>query len=345
VDKEPVAIGVRPEDVLGLSVMSCPRESCVTAGAVAGLGSAVWLSTIAPMVAHVVLVPATAVFVMLIAAAAAMLVADWRADLESRQAWAELAPRVAEWNEAVGCEAVDRFDPTYLPALDGDAVRRVLRSHRSAVAVAPVQAIAETCSRYPAAGGVSDAAPTATCSGEIRTAEVSRRGRIERARAPTAATLVASDHLVALARCAEHGVPTRLVVNGSGWSPPEWGVPTWSTRWQPARVIVIGARQGDQTTSAGPYGGGEIDSSTEPPSCRGPPSRRRSSHAKAVTAAKPLIDPPGAPALSIGDPVVRDNLGEPIPVTAAEVDVIETYLGPLLDELLGSCPGSESQQA
>jgi hypothetical protein len=49
--------------------------------------------------------------------------------------------------------------------------------------------------------------------------------------------------------------------------------------------------------------------------------------------------------LSGGDPVVRDDLGEPIPVTAAEVDVIETYLGPLLDELLGSRPGSESRQA
>jgi hypothetical protein len=65
-----------------------------------------------------------------------------------------------------------------------------------------------------------------------------------------------------------------------------------------------------------------------------------------VTAAKPSISPaPGTPALSGGDPVVRDDLGEPIPVTAAEVDVIETYLGPLLDELLGSHPGSESRQA
>jgi hypothetical protein len=151
---------------------------------------------------------------------------------------------------------------------------------------------------------------------------------------------------VAFARCAEHGVPTRLVVNGSGWSAPEWGVPTWPTPWQPARIIVLGARQGDQRTPAERCVGGEIGSSTEPPSCRGPPSHRRSSHAKAVTAAKPSIDPtPGAPALSGGDPVVRDNLGEPIPLTAAEVDVIETYLGPLLDELLGSRPGSESQQA
>jgi hypothetical protein len=245
----------------------------------------------------------------------------------------------------MGCEAVDRLDPTYLPALDGDAVRRVLRSQRSAVAVAPVQVIAETCSRRPAAGGVSDAAPTATCSGEISAAEVSRGGQIERARAPTAASLVVSDRRVAFVRCAEHGVSTRLVVNGSGWSAPEWGVPAWPTTWQPARVIALGAGQGDQRTPAEASAGSDIGSSTEPPSCRGPPSRRWSSHAKAVTAPKPSIDPPGAPALSGGDPVVRDNLGEPIPVTAAEVDVIETYLGALLDELLGSRPGSQSQQA
>lgn len=164
-------------------------------------------------------------------------------------------------------------------------------------------------------------------------------------KAPAAASLVASDRRLAFARCAEYAVPTRLVVNGSGWSAPEWGGLSWPTPWQPARIIVLGARQGDQTTPVEPCAGAEIDSSTEPPSCRGPPSRRRSSHAKAVTAAKPLIDPPGAPALSSGDPVVRDDLGEPIPVTAAEVDVIETYLGPLLDELLGSRPGSESRQA
>jgi hypothetical protein len=296
--------------------MAYPRKLYVAASAVAGLGSAVWVSAIGSVVVHVVLVPATAVVAMLIAAAGALLVADWLGDLESRQAWAELAPRVAEWNDAMGCEAVDRLDPAYLPALDSDAVRRVLRSHRSAVAVAPVQAIAETCSRRPAAA------------------------------APTAATLVESDRRVAFTRCAEQSVPTRLVVNGSGWSASEWSTLTWPTPWQPTRVIVIGARQGDQTTPAEPCAGVEIGSSTEPASCRGPPSRRRSSHAKAVTAAKPSISPaPGATALSAGDLVVRDNLGEPIPVTAAEVDVIETYLGPLLDDLLGSRSGSESQQA
>jgi hypothetical protein len=294
---------------------------------------------------HVVLVPATTVAAMLIAAAGALLMEDWRTDLDSRRAWAGLAPLVAEWNGTAACEPAHRVDPRYRCALDDDAVQRVLRSHRPAVAVAPVQAIAETCSRCPAAGDVSDGALTATCSGEIRTAEVSRRGQSEQARDAKAASLVVSDRRVAFARCAEHGVRTRLVVNGFGRPAPEWGVPTWPTPWQPACVIVRGARQGDPTTPAEPCAGGDIGSSTEPPSCRGPPSDRRSSRAKAVTTTKPSIDPPATPALSGGDPVVCDDLGEPIPVTAAEVDVIETYLGPLLDELLGSRPGPESQQA
>jgi hypothetical protein len=36
------------------------------------------------------------------------------------------------------------------------------------------------------------------------------------------------------------------------------------------------------------------------------------------------------------DPIVRDNLGDPVPITAAEVDAIETYLGPALRDLLAS---------
>ena len=331
--------------------MSRPRTSCVTTGAIAGLGSAVWLSTIAPLVVHAVLVPATVVLAMLVAAAGALLVADWRADLESREAWVELAPLVAECNEAVGCEAAYRLDPRYLPALDNDAVQRVLRSHRSAIAVAPVRAVAETCSasavsRSPGPVDSSDTAPTATCNAGSRTAEVSRGNQIERASAARDSNFVASDRRVAFARFGEHGVRTRLVVNGSGRLAPEWRVLTRPTPWQQARIIVLGSAHGEQTKPVEPSPVGNIGSSTEPPSCREPPSRRRSSHAKTVTASKASISPaPGAPALSSGDPIVRDNLGEPIPVTAAEVDVIETYLGSLLDELLGSPPGSGPRKA
>jgi hypothetical protein len=120
---------------------------------------------------------------------------------------------------------------------------------------------------------------------------------------------------------------------------------TRPTPWQQARIIVLGSAHGEQTKPDEPSPVGNIGSSAEPPSCRGPPSGRRSSSAQAATAPKPSIRPaPGAPAVSSGEPIVRDNLGEPIPVAAAEVDVIETYLAPLLDELLG-LGGSDSQQA
>jgi hypothetical protein len=43
---------------------------------------------------------------------------------------------------------------------------------------------------------------------------------------------------------------------------------------------------------------------------------------------------------------VLDNLGQPVPVCAAEVDVIETYLGDVLDELFASRKaGSEPERA
>jgi hypothetical protein len=45
---------------------------------------------------------------------------------------------------------------------------------------------------------------------------------------------------------------------------------------------------------------------------------------------------PAAGALPQADPVVRDNLGHPVPVCAVELDVIETYLDQALRDLLGS---------
>jgi hypothetical protein len=43
------------------------------------------------------------------------------------------------------------------------------------------------------------------------------------------------------------------------------------------------------------------------------------------------------------DPIVRDNLGHQVPVCAAELDVIETYLDQVLRDLLAS-PTPRSQQ-
>lgn len=47
-----------------------------------------------------------------------------------------------------------------------------------------------------------------------------------------------------------------------------------------------------------------------------------------------------------GDLVVRDNLGQPVPICAAEVAVVETYLGDALEELFASSKAnSEPERA
>jgi hypothetical protein len=48
---------------------------------------------------------------------------------------------------------------------------------------------------------------------------------------------------------------------------------------------------------------------------------------------------------SDGDLVVLDNLGQPVPVCAAEVNVIETYLGDALDLFALSKARSGPEQA
>ena len=54
---------------------------------------------------------------------------------------------------------------------------------------------------------------------------------------------------------------------------------------------------------------------------------------------------PGAGKWPAGDPTVRDDLGDQIPISAAELDAIETYLDRVLGELLATTAGSREEQA
>jgi hypothetical protein len=74
---------------------------------------------------------------------------------------------------------------------------------------------------------------------------------------------------------------------------------------------------------------------SQPPNCRGPPTleqRRRACHGP-ITAGRAAPAPNASPD---GDPAVLDNLGQSVPVCAAEVNVIEAYLGDVLEQLLTS---------
>ena len=82
-------------------VMAFPRTGQLLAGAAAGRGSALWLYAVAPIagidgvwgaltVVHALAVAVIAVLAMLITTASTLVAADWRADADSRQAWAQI---------------------------------------------------------------------------------------------------------------------------------------------------------------------------------------------------------------------------------------------------------------
>jgi MFS family permease len=117
----------------------------------------------------------------------------------------------------------------------------------------------------------------------------------------------------------------RLVANGCVWAAPPDGTDT---------LIVTRSQHGPDEPSAGAHPQpGEV----------GPDAATRREQTVPAPRVHPASKPPteaerrvrrGQPDTDQADPIVRDNLGDPVPITAAEVDAIETYLGPMLRDLL-----------
>jgi len=243
------------------------------------------------------------------------------------------------------------IDPRYLPAADSEALRRIFRAHRVASAL-------------PVLPAITGAAPEITCPQGISSGTVSELRIADRALRTLASTGPANASNAAASRRgppvalrAGRATPlTRLVANANAWS-------GWPSRdvclltrtgpeWRSADIVVLSKSRDDQARPTPDRSeGGNIASSTEPPSCRGPPQVvGHRSRAAAMTPAK-LSDKSARQATAVGalptaNPVVRDNLGRQVPVCAAELDVIETYLDQVLRDLLvSSTAGSEQEQA
>jgi hypothetical protein len=339
--------------------MAFPRITHILAGAIVAFGSALWLNAIAPLagliaaswgavtIIHAFAVAVAAVLAMLVTAAGALLAADWRADVQSRQTWAQLGPTAVEWSLPVGAAAPWEIDMRYLPVVDNEALRHISRAHRFASAEPVLQVITE----------VLDTSPEITCTQAINAGAVSELGASDRALRKFASTVcaaasnaVASRRGPPLARRVGRAAPqTRLAANanaGSGWPARDECILTRTLPGsQTADIIVLGSSRDDRTQPF-PDGsvGGNIARSAEPPNCRGPPQVvRHRTRATETTPAKLSVD--SAPhlltagALPTADPVVRDNLGQQVPVCTAELDVIETYLDHVLRDLLASSTG------
>jgi hypothetical protein len=274
-------------------------------------------------------------------------------EAESRQAWAEIAPRWAEWKAGVRRQSAD-IDTRYLAASEKEALRWVFGVHR----VLPSQAAAVM--DLPAAGSASQPAlAQLLCTGMARECpqrSASDRGNdaaasvrdglagrttFERSRAAKSLRVAAGGG-AARSTCVAGGTAVRLAVNAG---------PCWqgsgraeATPGHGAEVVVLAsgrdaqhARPADAVTEA------VVAADTRPPSCRGPPSpgRQRSARSVATMTGCAAPTPTRSPD---GDLVVRDNLGQPVPICAAEVAVIETYLGDTLEELFASSKASSEPE-
>lgn len=327
--------------------MTFARASCVVAGLGAGFAAALWLGWItllvnlidAPTIAHAVAVVATSVVAMLATAIGALMVSDRQADVQCRRNWAPLGLTSAYLIPAVELATASDIDPRYLVPTRDEALRQVFRAYRAA---------AQVTRRVPAP------ARSAKLSGLAVPDQVSEAGAAldadtsKHAAPRTLSTRPAAAQTVVRSWKGRHREKVmagrlRLVANGAAW--PDWTARISPSAGRAVEVVVLNASQNDQgqpqrEASVGPDGA----DSTARPACCGPPqviARRRNATGSATEQRWG-----GSTNASPDDIIVRDDLGPQILICAAELEVIETYLGHLLDVWLASStdnPGSDKR--
>ena len=365
------------------SVMAFPRIVDILVGAITRRGSVLWLYAIAPLagligvwgaltVVHA-LVVRSPVLAALITTASALVAADWRSDADSRQAWAQIDFVAAECSPPVNAGTPWEIDPRYLPAGDSEALRSVFRAHRFVSATPALEATTHRpgaiCASRTAVTSVAPLPPVAASqpaprvAGKISTSEPSDLAMESSPYRKAASASCGQAPLVLASRRARQQIsraePTvctvRLVANGDAWS--EWLARDECilTRAPPHRhiadIVVLSRDRGDrdQRDFPGPSTCDGTVTSDEPPSCRGPPptdgQRPRPTETVPVErSAKDSRKAPAVGALRPADPIVRDNLDHQVPVSAAELDVIETYLDDVLRDLLARIDSAQGSQ-
>jgi hypothetical protein len=270
---------------------------------------------------------ATSVVAVLTTAVGALMVCGWQADAQNRHDWTRLGLTPAHLCLAAGSAPASDIDSRYLTYTSDEALRQVFRALRAATCRVLVPArSAGLCSGQAVLDRVSDA-------GAASDADASKRA------SPRAvATRLAAAQTVARSWKGRHREKVitgrlRLVANGAVW--PRWTTRVGSPAARAVEVIVLSASQDDRAqpppdASVGPDG----SDSTARPAARGPPqvvARQRE-----VTESATGRRLGGSANASPEDIIVRDDLGPQIPICAAELEVIKTYLGHVLDGLLAA---------
>lgn len=284
--------------------------------------------------------------------AGALVVADARADVAAAHAWQDINVELAVVGTVAETAPVVHIEARYTAAPQNEGLRRILLAHRFIVPVPSLRDGGSTAT--PSDNAVASGEIDGVLSGtEILIAD--QHPAADRHRAPMAETSDAALDCSPLPiagklkemgrrgqRCTKRRVSRELLVANAGvW----WDGPVRSAvdaRRAPAGacaadVIVLDDRSSRDGNPA------HREVTTEPartaqPGCRGPP-------AGAIQRQVASVPPAGAGSFRETDqkrdkasvnPAVIDNLGDGVPVGAAELEVVEMYLNDMLGEVLAA---------
>jgi hypothetical protein len=252
-----------------VAVFVHPPELC--AGVLVGLGPALWLNVVAPFAGFVtawgvltlvnaLAVALVAVLAVLLTTASTLLAADWRAEVASRQACAEIDSAAIELCLPAATVAPSQIDPRYLTATDSEALRHVFRAHRftapvfapeadrSAKCTAPI--VIESGGPIPAVAAAEAAPRIGHKIGTAATPELANARSTDRT---AGAAPLSRGRGVAGSRSARPQVPAepalgtaRFVANGGLWLVCDRPLLRPPSNGQFTRVVVLSGDRGDR---------------------------------------------------------------------------------------------------
>lgn len=282
-----------------------------------------------------------------------LVIADVRTDLDHARSWWAIRQFEMSAGRAATVDPAGPYDPRYVDDLQDEGLQRLLLGHRF---LAPQAFATDRLPRVARANPPDLDAPLADRNfRNAGSSAATATPRCERAtdtinRGPT---LVASTYhrkrssgggirAQGIRGVVRAATTARLVANAGRW--PTWpGQATVTSRSEPnvapaADVIVLADRSGRQLPPPD-HGLGADAAAPAHPGCRGPPSGEDRHAVVARTSGRAASDrtrpPRGDASTTPGVPVVVDNLPDRVPVCAAELDAIETYLDDVLREVLG----------
>jgi hypothetical protein len=311
-------------------------------GLAAGFGAVLWLGVPelhALSVGHVVAAIGSAAVGTLTAAIGGLMVSDWQADVQSRHDWAQAGLTRTELSTSLDVRPAWDMDASYQSSSVNTALQATFRAHR--------------CSQPVQCEGVLVAIPK-TAGAPLNRDHVGRTGDLSRGAARRLALKrpifrnigrMTRSHQGARLHVKRLAPSPYRVANNASWQ--QWG--THGVTTTPRLVLSAGRadeiaklNSSENGERARPAEVGLTDLAGEAPSCRGPPSRRsRMPRHKAAMPQQPPVRRSSANPAQGTDPIVRDDLGQPVPVCAAEVNVIEAYLGHLLSDVFESSIADE----